>query len=106
MKYTDLGNTLSFKYISEDPQKSCTILATYTKNKRDPQKYDLEIKLSKTVRINNLTKHFEHYVRKEPITADHTNIKNYASRVVDYAIEHGYLDKHINKFAAKMKREM
>ena len=102
MKYRDLGTTLSF----ENPDRSCTILATYTANKRDQSKYDLEIKLHKVMKINGRDCVFEHFVGKEPITATYLTIKNYAARIVEYGVESGSFNKHFKNFAAKIENEL
>lgn len=104
MKYTELGTTLSFKYDQKNPERDCIILATYKRNKIDTTKYDLEIKLTKTVEKDGNEYRFEHFIGKQPITATSINIKQCTSRVVEYAVTHGSFNKHLKRFSQEIRQ--
>lgn len=106
MKYRELGTTLSFKYNQKNPERDCLILATYKRNKIDTSKYDLEIRLAKTVEHDGNEYRFEHFVQKQPITATSINIKEYTSRIVEYAVTHGSFNKHLKRFSQEIRQAL
>lgn len=106
MRYKNLGHTLSFRYPeSEKLQKECDILTTYSKSDI-PEKYNLEIKLRKTVCAGGQEFNFEHIIDKQTIPSRDTNVRRNVVMIVNYALAKGLFRKHLDSFNSEIRSSL